>query len=140
MKKLLAILLVAALLLSLCGCAFSSELADKSQEAVEAFLSALRDKDEAAAFAVMVPGVADEAQFHKTFEAMCRDIPCDEDYTLEVKTWDITNKIGTKDEWCTASYSLEWGGKSYTIDTTYSVENGQEGLYGFNITPVDGAQ
>lgn len=86
----------------------------------------------------MYPGTVTQEDFHKTFEMLCKDLPSEEDFTLELQTWGVTTKIlpqgRAKTKWFHAEYSLVWGGKSYTLQTTYSVGEQFEDLSGFYVT------
>lgn len=138
MKKILAILLIAALLLTLCACKPPEELMTKSRQAVENMLFAIRENKEDYGFSLMYPGTVTEKEFHEPFTELSAALPCDEDYTLELQTWEVTKKVGTEDQWFVAQYSLVWGDGSFIIDTTYCIGERYEGLLGFNISLADG--
>lgn len=132
-RKIVGLILAAALVLSLAGCS-GIEVEDDPQirSAVEAFLDALVAEDGDAAYSTVYSGI-DRTEFDTAFAQM---YPCVEgmgEYELEVIHYNYSNQNGTVTVQMT--YRMTAGDRAVIV--TASVTDGYEGLTGVHIVPEE---
>lgn len=134
MKKLLAILLVAALLVSLCSCAAMKANEENAKQAAESYFAAVKDGREADAAGCAHPST--QGHFRELCTRLREDLPIAEGYTLEEKYVQIGSYAGLDGTYTEVKleYKLTCGGESYTAYVTYRSDAKGAGLTDLSLT------
>lgn len=132
-KKIMLLVLAAALVLSLAGCAELEVEDDPAiRAATEVFLDALVADDADAAYAAVYSGI-DRTEFDTAFAQMYAFVDGVTDYTLEPIHYSYSNSNGVATIQLTYSMTAEAG--SYIV--TAAKTEGYEGLMGVHIAPEE---
>lgn len=118
MKRVLAVLLAAVLMMSLSGC-FGKE-SSEVQEQVRAMLDCDVTGDTEGAYELLYPGVAEKDAFQTEFQSIRERFPLSEDYRITLENSNIRTQVGVPSR-LTASvrYRVEDSDQTFYLEAEY---------------------